>query len=710
MVDLVSIKKAKSFVRDTQWVKYAFIANTNIVGSVGGIHYYFKTKQHTSNDAKMLNQRTGGFFKFTDTTLGGNTAINVPYQFTRYADIKERRLFPKVGKGMGEWYSKTIDDWGHNVHFQVGVPAFTSVIAYAMRAIDAPTARYVATGRVPGLLNNIGKIAGFVVSVAFWEISLLSIMANAMFQLMNTRFYYLKPTMFSFWEGVQTLLNTISANLGIVMQPSSTEEATATGFSAGFYKQVREALPNTFRNPVNGHNFSNLDIGIEAHAVASRAQALQVRYQQAWEEFQEQGIGRMDPMTLYNAFASSMNAAKIGEGNIDHLSPTLTNGTLAAYMKSYVGSLRIFDPRIPESTAGQSLDEVQSYQNYDDKQYLKNTIMDYMSTSVDSAEEMFGIAGAGRDPLSNVIVAEARDGSQWFSLRVSNSMDSVSESFSNQSETSEVGSIFNKLSDTARAFWFNTAGMNTGIEMIDNAMNSVADMATGFLDGVNKTSGALNFVNPILGAIYGAKIDAPKRWRESSANMANTSFKLELRCGYGNIVSYMQDILFPLCMCLQLVLPRGTGPQSYGSPFYVKYYSKGRAQVQIGLVSSMTITRGTGNTPWSRYGLPMGVDIDFTIESMYDKMFTPSSQSISLGNVLINSIEETQMGDYTAVLSALGLNEQEYYRQRYSRRIGKLLREFDKWLSPQRYAAAAGNFIATTPILSWYADQTSVRN
>lgn len=302
------------------------------------------------------------------------------------------------------------------------------------------------------------------------------------------------------------------------------------------------------------------------------------------------------------------------------------------------------------------------------------------------------------------LIAELRDGSQWFSFRVADSTSSVSESFSNQSEKSDIANTFNKISETARNIWFNTGGVNTGIKAIDEGVGAVGDMITGAL-GNNPTTAL--FANPVLGLIYGAQLDAPKRWRSSSAQMSNTSFKLELRCGYGNILSYYQDILVPIAMCLAMVLPRGTGPQSYGSPFYVQYYSKGRAQVKCGLVSSMTITRGTGNSPWSKRGFPMGVDIDFTIEDMSDSMFSPNAQGISLKDLWFNSTEENTMGDYMAVLSALGMNEQEYFIPRMKRRLGAMVNAFDSWLSPHRWAGLAGEVLHNN--IGLFADQTSVR-
>ena len=123
-------------VKDTSWIRNNF--------GPGRIREY--------NDYNRYNRTMESWLNFQDTTLGGNFAINAPYQF----------------KGMGRWYSSNIQKWGHNVHFRCGVPAYSGLLTYAMSATDGATARMVATGRTPGIFNAVGAITGFIISAAFW--------------------------------------------------------------------------------------------------------------------------------------------------------------------------------------------------------------------------------------------------------------------------------------------------------------------------------------------------------------------------------------------------------------------------------------------------------------------------------------------------------------------------------------------------------------
>lgn len=109
----------------------------------------------------------------------------------------------------------------------------------------------------------------------------------------------------------------------------------------------------------------------------------------------------------------------------------------------------------------------------------------------------------------------------------------------------------------------------------------------------------------------------------------------------------------------------------------------------------------------------MGVDVSITVEDMSEVMFTPIANNIAigtLGNEILGSpIDENGMGDYLAVLSALGMNEQEYFLPKIKRQYNSLLANFNSWLSPDRWIAMAANSDAGQ-ILAAFSAQTSVRN
>lgn len=661
-----------SIPRDSTWLRNSFLSSSGFPAD------------------RERYRKSNGWLKFMDTTLGGNTAINAPYQFCRYADIKERRLLPDIGKGMGRWYSQHIDDWGHNIHFRMGIPAFSGVLPFALKAINGPAARYVATGRIPGYFSDLGRVAGYIISAAFWEITLLSMFINTIIDLTHSRFYYLKPTMFQYWRVVQTLVNTLSANLGIGIQAERNGANNLKGIDVTI-DDARKALPDTFRKPFVG---ADSDIGIDIHAVACRAQALSIRHHEHMIRVMSNLGTNMDANTLAKMVEQGMMSSPVNTGNNKgHLNPNLTNKSLFAYERSFSG-LKAFQPNVDENTRGKEASEILSTISKkagEDAPKNESGLTKWFRETVDSFSNVF--RGEDRNGFATSLLAELRDGSQWCSFRVESAADSVSENFSNSAESSELQSIFNNISQSARGFMFNLGNGATGIKPIDNAiqgvMNGIGDM---FIDGAATTC---QFINPIIGLMYGAQIEIPKRYSGSKHNLPTTNFDIELKAGYGNVMSYFQDILIPLCMLLAMALPRGTGPQSYGSPFYVQYYSKGRSQVRLGLVSSLSITRGTGNAPWHKNGWPMGVKVSMTIEDMSETMFTPIAQGIKIegagASILGSPVDENSMGDYLAVLSALGMNEQEYFLPRLKRRFNNLIADFNSWTSPQRWMSMGVN-------------------
>ena len=64
-------------LKDTDWIRQSFMLPRKSIANADSI-------RRTLTDAR---------FKFTDTTLGGNFAINPPPQFTRYADLVVPSLY-----------------------------------------------------------------------------------------------------------------------------------------------------------------------------------------------------------------------------------------------------------------------------------------------------------------------------------------------------------------------------------------------------------------------------------------------------------------------------------------------------------------------------------------------------------------------------------------------------------------------------------------
>lgn len=672
------INPERALVKDTHWIRDNFLAGSRNI-----------------NIDVARFRRGSGYSKYTDTTLGGNFAINAPYQFTRYADPKEQRLMPQVGKGMGRWYSENIDDFGHNVHFRMGVPTYNSILGYISNAVDAKTAMYAATGREPGITSALGWVAGMVISVAFWELSVVAMLYNAA-NATSSRFTYVKPTMYQYWKTVQVLVNAITANLGITAlakPPVGTEEPSQPEIPDP------RSLPNTWRG-------SGKSLSIDVFAVASRAQALQARWYLDLRHNADAIEKYNDVYQVVASAESRLRSHLSGHGGYD-INPDRKIKTIKDYITAYTKHDAYRSTTDEEQAASGTLETaLKAAAEAKENQSLWDTVKNKWQSTVDTITDY--INDKSKD-IADTMLSELRDGSQWVSFRVANSADSVSESVSNSTETSGIMDLFNSISGQARAVTFNLGG-GTGIPLVDGVMgaavNAVKEGFTSFTDN----GGVTSFLNPVAAMMWGATIENPKRYASSSSTLPTASYRFELRCGYANNMSYVQDIIVPLCMLIAMAFPRGTGSQSFGAPFHVQYYSKGRSQCQIGIVSSINISRGVGNAPWLKNGLPMGVDVDITIEPFHEMLYVPLQQGIFLnsGKTFKSLMEENSMGDYIACLSGLGLVEQEYLGPQARRRINKLIKNFNSIKSPEMWAMAATNSIPGQ-WLTKFADVTSRR-
>jgi hypothetical protein len=168
-------------------------------------------------------------------------------------------------------------------------------------------------------------------------------------------------------------------------------------------------------------------------------------------------------------------------------------------------------------------------------------------------------------------------------------------------------------------------------------------------------------------------------------------YALTLISPYGNKMSQMINIYVPLCMLLAGVLPLSTGRQSYTSPFLVELYDKGRAQTRLGMIDTMSITRGVSNLGFNREGEAMAIDVAFSIKDMSSVLHMPIVQGFDILNPLNNIFDDdTVFSDYMSVLGSLSLNDVIYTSQRLKLALTRKGQAMDTWFSK----AHAAQFVA----------------
>lgn len=608
---------------------------------------------------------TSASLKFTDTTIGGSFAINPPPQFTRHCDLKVKSRF-NASNGLGRYYSEAIDDNSQLVHMRFGNASFNSLTTFFAGFYNSEASSLARSGRAPGVFYTAGKVAGFVVTLPLMPMLALGKAYRFLANKPASKFYYLKPAMVPYWNTVNTIANAIAVNMGIVPKVfSDTEESLDTAgdnYGPAEMAMYHRMMPSMYRE--GG--------GIDIYKVANKAQRLANRHRE--------------------------NVKVIMESD---LSTQGMRERLEAYMKEGL----VDEPTQFPNADGNKTSGFESYQAAWSK---TSAATPPQGTNLD-----YEAHGGWFSEFADVAAAELRDGGQFVTFRVDNT-GSINESFSNSTGESEIASSINSMSGSKRNARFNFAGGNIGDGVITGAIEStlgiVKDIALGIADGVGLSGLAV-----LAGSAF---VDIPQQWQQSVASLPTTNFTIELRSPYGNKMSRFMDLYIPLSMLLAGALPLSTGKHSYTSPFLVEMYCQGRCQTRLGIIDSLSITRGTGNLGWTEDGEALGIDITFGVKDLSTVMHVPISANFGIGDAIAGLAgaaatvgataafglaggavagiatgaalgvfdDDNTFTDYMAVLGSLGLTDQIYTTKKLRLNMTRRLTEFKAWSSPSNTA------------------------
>lgn len=641
-----------SYLKDRDWVRQSFMLPKNAMANADAV-------RRVLTDAQ---------YKFTDTTLGGNLAINPAPQFTRFADVKVPSMYG-ASRGMGRYYSEAIDNHAQHIHMRFGVPQFNSITNFFFNFYNPQASLAARTGRADSVFFSLGKAVGTILTLPFQLFILGGQVLNFFTGKPVSRYYYLKPAMPLYWNAVNTIANAIAVNMGMVPRVLGQDEAelrkSEVEFTQADLKKFHSLDPKIWT-----------DSGaIDVFAVATKAQRLANKQRQRYKDIVEKAGSKEELRKNLLDFQK------------ESITPTQGYGTHAKYLDAYMK----LPQSVPKVAAGDGTEAPTS---------------DVESTGdfwdwVPFASEFFW--------------AEFQDGGQFVTFKVDHT-GTTSESFSNSVGESELASKLNSISGAARSARFAFSG-GTGVGILDSAFNAVKQVADGVLASVEMSG---------LAALAGsAFVDIPKVWENSTANLPKADYTIELRSPYGNKMSRFMNLYIPLSMLLAAALPISTGKQSYTSPFLCELYSQGRTQVRLGMIDSLTITRGTGNLGWTDQGEPLGIDVSFSVIDLSTVLHMPITAGFSLekavkqaagtaavgvggamvatgagavpgalvagaGAAAIASAtgvfdDDTAFSDYMAVLGGLSMADQIYSWRKFKLNLTRQMVAMETWASAAHF-------------------------
>lgn len=636
--------------------------------------------------ANMADQRKALFgdvrFKFTDTTLGGNFAINPPPQFTRYADVRvegsrgNRDYNPSAdsyfegadaGQGLGPYYSESIDDHSQLIHLRFGVPEFNDLWAFLTGFYNGKAALLARTGRLdPSLAYKAGRALGFIATIPFAPLILGFSTYRFLANTPASKYYYLKNAMPLYWNSVSTIVNSLAVNMSLI-PPIWGEEQKKVAAEAAKDGMHEIEMPTKADQQAMNKLFSDFDDniwyadgGIDILAVATKATRKAISHQKKLREILKDFGDEQDLAKKLNAY---LDEKVIAEPVNTNGGESMVDAAMRRWATSSMGSTAeagIVDGK--EDAAGEKTNR----------------------GLWDRAKDGYNLLKGKASKAGEYFEAEAADGSDFVTFRVSY-QPTVSESFSSSTKESGIASKINSSSMAARDVRFNFAEGNFGSGIFDIAeamVGGVKDFVAGGLDSIGASG---------LAAMAGsALVDVPQYWEQSTANLPTNNYTIQLRSPYGNKLSIYQNIMVPLAMLLAGALPLSAGRHAYTSPFLCELYSKGRSCVRLGIIDSLSITRGAGNLGWSLDGLPLGVDINFSVKDLSSIMHMAIEPTFSLNPAAGVLDEDNSFNDYMATLGGLGLADMVYtFDHKLKLNLTRKAVSFRKWTSISKWANVA---------------------
>ena len=239
-----------------------------------------------------------------------------------------------------------------------------------------------------------------------------------------------------------------------------------------------------------------------------------------------------------------------------------------------------------------------------------------------------------------------------------NADSSFSEGFNNSSAPSALLSKVNSLSDIGREINFIMGSRGEG-----TAMGKIHDIGKDIGASAGETTQKM-MPEGLLGAlasgisstvIQGGKLMFPEIWSDSSYSR-DYNINIKLVSPDNDDYSIFLNILVPLVHIISLVAPHNVDVNGYISPFIVRVFYKGVFSCPMGLIQSVSFTKG-GEGNWSQSGLPTVVDVSISVKELYSTM--------SIGQSSTGMEVNTSQMDYLANLCGINIMEPDLRRQFY---------------------------------------------
>ena len=721
--------------------------NENNILDIEWIRNRFSISNKELSEERLINGRffSTASFKYSNTRLGGHLACNPKPQWTRYADIRPRynptqsRAKPYMTiasstrnseSSLGRYYSEAIDDNANLVFLTFGVKKFNGLIDFMMSAIDYGDVIVANTGREPYFYNIGNFIGSFVVFACFPFTTAIVWATKNILNFLNMdrgfNYYYMEPAMHLYWSTVHLLVTQLASELkfispiienlsGKTIEKDVHDMGMPTTLEKAELEHIAQILGGDIFNPKTGH----LDI----YAIMSKPQATYRDFlRRKKEELEKAGDSSQVPYTdEYGALmaipdgseniyediqvsADALRTSKIASFQ-DYLNTVIKGNTGDGVSDSsnWVKQKENTVQTTSTTTNGADMKAAQDQL----KASLENQSREARSSNTQGFVHNFNKTPEGApknehdtwiEKAKKTADSVIHDGglSAIFSVDY---VGSLTESFNNDVRDIDTGGMLKSVAAGAQDIKFNFSGGNLGGPIDTGAiMSAVKETVLGAASGV--TMGLTNVLATVFGDAY---TDIPKRWGDSSTSFPTITYNTKLACIYGNDYNRMQNIVIPLCMLIAGSVPLATGKSSYTSPLLCSITSQGVQNIKLGMITSLNITRGTTNLPFTKNRKPIGVDVSFTVTDFSTLVAAPVTKGMFAEILNFGMDDGSPMGRYLATLAGRDIQTDKYLLNKLGMRLARARVNLESLISPYRVGSKTG--FALSGLLSLFTAQ-----
>ena len=231
---------------------------------------------------------------------------------------------------------------------------------------------------------------------------------------------------------------------------------------------------------------------------------------------------------------------------------------------------------------------------------------------------------------------------------------SISENFSNSTTQSMIASTVNSISDMGRELNF-LMGYGVGYDtdkIFENPeVQSLSDNISNLVQSILGNGSFLTDIGKHLVTVAsGGKLMFPEIWSDSSFSRSY-SCRFKFISPDPSKLSIYLNVLVPLFHLIGLVAPQSTieNPNGYTNPFIIRAIYKGGFNIDMGLITSMSVTKGA-ECQWTPDGIPTSIEVSIDIKDLYNNLSITPTENTSWSYDTMNN---TALMDYIATLCGI---------------------------------------------------------